>query len=41
MMQEQNDQETCMPEEARTEAEEAAAEAEKPAWNGISVFKRW
>ena len=31
MMQEQNDQETCMPEEARTEAEEAAAEAEKPA----------
>jgi hypothetical protein len=31
MMQEQNDQETGMPEEARTEAEEAAAEAEKPA----------
>ena len=31
MIQEQNDQETGMPEEARTEAEEATAEAEKPA----------
>ena len=31
MMQEQNDQETGMPEEAKTEAEEAAAKAEKPA----------
>ena len=30
-MQEQNNQETGMPEEAKTEAEEAAAEAEKPA----------
>ena len=30
-MQEQNHQETGMPEEAKTEAEEAAAEAEKPA----------
>ena len=30
-MQEQNHQETGMPEEVKTEAEEAAAEAEKPA----------
>lgn len=30
-MQEQNNQETSMPEEVRTEAAEAAAEAEKPA----------